>query len=149
MTESLGAFRAALEAKGPPGLDFLNARVPHRYTGIYALVDGVLHNLHLHDKLGEMRPEFLATVPLQDSFCQFVLRDGVFATSDSGTDRRLDGHKYQGALLAYHGVPLLDDQGQLFGTLCHFDTAAHGLSDDELAFMREAARELPRHLRRG
>lgn len=148
MNESIDTDRAVLQSKGPPALDFLNARVPHRYTGVYRLAEGFLHNLYLHDKLGQVTPEFLQVVPFEDSFCQFVLREGVFLVEDSGGDRRLDGHKYQGVMVAYHGVPLLDDRGELFGTLCHFDVKSHGLASNELEFLLQAARELPRHLPR-
>lgn len=146
MTDQIGEYRAWLQAHGPAGLNILNARVPHRYTAIYELADGHLRNLFLHDKLGEVVPEFLQTVPFEDSFCQFVLRDGVFATSDSGKDGRLAGHKYQGVMVSYHGVPLLDNRSELFGTLCHFDVLSHGLADSELSFMHRAARELPAYL---
>ncbi|WP_156374340.1 GAF domain-containing protein [Pseudorhodoferax sp. Leaf274] len=148
MTEHIGDYRACLQARGPAGLDYLNGRVPHRYTAIYELAGGTLRNLYLYDKRGEVVPEFLQAVPFQDSFCQFVLRDGVFATSHSGGDQRLDGHKYQGVMMAYHGVPLLDNRGELFGTLCHFDVVSHGLPEGELDFMQRAARELPRYLPR-
>lgn len=60
-----------------------------------------------------------------------MLRDGFFVTSDTSADPRLDGHVYQGVIQAYHGVPLLDDRGELFGTLCHFDTDSYGLPDEE------------------
>lgn len=143
MVTDINAYRRLLEANGPAGLDHLNERVAHRYTGVYQLCDGNLRNLYLFDKRGEARPEFLEVVPLADSFCQFVLRDGVFLTDDSGKDERLNGHKYQGALLAYHGVPLLNNRGELFGTLCHFDADSHQLRDDELAYLHQAARLLP------
>ncbi len=146
MTDHLVQYRALLEARGPAGLDYLNSRVPHRYTAVYKLAGGELRNLYLHDKLGEVTPGFLQVVPFEDSFCQFVLREGVFTTDNSGEDHRLDGHKYQGVMVAYHGVPLLDNQGELFGTVCHFDTVSHGLPGDELQFLHLAARELPRYL---
>lgn len=41
-----------------------------------------------------------AGVALADSFCQYVLRDGVFLTGNSADAHWLDGHKYQGR----HGV---------------------------------------------
>jgi GAF domain-containing protein len=91
-------------------------------------------------------PEFLKVVPFEHSFCQFVLRDGIFLTSDSAADRRLDGHPYQGVMVTYHGVPLLDNPGELFGTMCHFDVVSYELPDAELELLRLAARELPRYL---
>lgn len=130
------------------GLRFLNDPVGHRYTGVYRLQDMLLKNVELYDKQGEMRPEFLAEVPLGDSFCQFVLRDGAFRTEHSGEDARLDGHKYQGVLLSYHGVPVLDNAGELFGTLCHFDALQRDLSDEDFDLLQQAARLLPAYLPR-
>ncbi|KQP15186.1 hypothetical protein [Pseudorhodoferax sp. Leaf267] len=67
-----------LELRGPAaGLAYLNDGVPHRYTAIYRLDCGNLRSVHLHDKRGEIMQSFLAEVPLGDSFCQFVLRDGI------------------------------------------------------------------------
>jgi GAF domain-containing protein len=137
---TLDPLRAALRREGlAGGLRFLNARVPHRYTAAYRVQQDTLINLDLFDKAGEVRPEFLASVPLNDSFCQFVLRDGEFRTRCSGQDGRLDGHPYQGVMGAYHGVPLVDDNGGLFGTLCHFDTTDRTLPDEEFEFLQKAA----------
>lgn len=146
MTERLGEYKTRLEVQGPAGLEYLNERVPHRFTAVYRLAGDHLRNLYLHDKQGEVVPEFLKVVPFEHSFCQFVLRDGIFLTSDSATDRRLDGHPYQGVMVTYHGVPLLDNRGELFGTMCHFDVVSYELPDAELELLRLAARALPRYL---
>lgn len=146
--EGITGYTHVLETRGPAGLDFLNARVNHRFTGVYRLEEGKFHNVYLHDKLGEATPEFLQVVPLQDSFCQFVLRDGFFCTFNTSLDARLDGHKYQGILNTYCGVPLLNNQGELYGTLCHFDEHACPLSDEEFVFLQRAAAVLPRYLLR-
>lgn len=92
-------------------------------------------------------PEFLAVVPWEESFCQFTMRDGLFVTTDSGEDSRLDGHKYQGVLRSYVGLPLLDNRGELMGTMCHFDPRALELPDAEFELFRRAANLLPRYLR--
>lgn len=142
----LQEYKLLLETQGPAGLAFLNARVPHRYTGVFRLHEGALRNMFLHDKQGEIVPEFLQVVPLLDSFCQFTLRDGLFATHDTASDKRLDGHKYQGVLLSYVGLPLLDGSGELYGTICHFDERALELDDREFDIFREASRLLPAYL---
>lgn len=49
-------------------------------------------------------------------------------------------------MVTYHGVPLLDNQGELFGTMCHFDVVSYYLPDAELELLRLAARKLPRYL---
>jgi GAF domain-containing protein len=128
------------------GLAALNARVPHRYTALYQLDEGTLRNIELFDKLGEMRPGYLAEVPIDDSFCQFVLRDGEFRTFDSGQDDRLNGHPYKGAMAAYHGVPVLAGSGELFGSLCHFDIEVRALSDEEFSILEAAAKIISPYL---
>lgn len=139
----LATFSSVLGTRGPEAaLAYLNEAVPHRYTAAYRVDGARLVNVFLHDKQGAMRPEFLAVVPFETSFCQFVLRDGLFRTDDSSADARLDGHPYQGVMVCYHGVPLIDAAGQLVGTLCHFDVSAHGLSDIEFELLQGAARVL-------
>jgi GAF domain-containing protein len=121
------------------GLEQLNQRVPHRYTAVYRLQGDVLRNIELVDKVREIKPEFLAEVPLGTSFCQYVLRDGLFLTSNSAQDDRLDGHPYQGVMVAYHGVPIMDSTGALFGSLCHFDVQEQPLSDLEFEHLKAIA----------
>ena len=140
-------FTHVLEAMGAEGaLKFLNARLPHRYTAIYRLDGGVLKNLYLHDKQGEVRPEFLAEVPLTTSFCQFVLRDGFFSTESSAGDHRLNGHPYQGVMASYTGVPLTDSQGAIVGTICHFDVIDRPMPDDEFILLQDCAKRLPAYV---
>lgn len=145
-TPTLQQYRLLLETHGPAGLAFLNARVPHRYTGVFRLQEGALHGMFLHDKQGEIIPEFLQVVPLVDSFCHLTIREGAFRTQDSGGERRLDGHKYQGVLRSYIGLPLLDGKGDLYGTMCHFDEQALALPDEEFEIFSKAAKLLPAYL---
>lgn len=139
-------YEHVLRNEGPAGLSYLNARIQHRYSAVYQLNNGVLRNLYVFDKLGEVVPEFLQEVPLQDSFCQFVLRDGVFRTVGSAEDGRLDGHKYQGAIGSYHGLPIVDNFGELFGTICHFDIEPLSMAEEEFLIFKKAARVLPKYL---
>lgn len=143
----LTAFATVLEAKGAvAALQYLNQGVPHRYSAIYRFAGPLLRNVHLHDKLGEVRPEYLVAVPFEQSFCQFVLRDRAFQTDDSGADPRLVGHPYRGVVVSYHSVPVVTERGDLWGTLCHFDTRALSISDEEFELLQGAARVLPRFL---
>jgi len=112
-------------------LALLNSGVPHRFSGVYVLRDGVFHNIALIDKLGEWVPAHLKAVPLEHSFCQFVMRDHGVDIPDSSADARLDGHPYQGVMVSYTGVPITDAQREIVGTVCHFDTVKHQLSADE------------------
>jgi GAF domain-containing protein len=146
---SIDTFKAALASAGTDSaLAFLNDGVAHRYSAVYRLEGDVLRNILLHDKAGEVRPAYLAEVPFETSFCQFVIRDGQFQTSDSAEDRRLDGHPYQGVMVSYHGVPIMAE-GEVWGTLCHFDVAVQPLTDHEFQLLRGAAAVTPGFVTRG
>jgi hypothetical protein len=90
----------------------------------------------------------LRVVPLKDSFCQFVLRDGLFLTQSSGTDPRLVGHPYAGAVNCYVGVPVIAQNG-MQGTLCHFDIEDHAVADREYLLLAACARLLSSYLKAG
>jgi GAF domain-containing protein len=49
-------------------------------------------------------------------------------------------------VVAYHGIPLVDKNEQLFGTLCHFDFEPRRLPDEEFEFLHQAARVLSAYL---
>ncbi|APW39633.1 hypothetical protein RD110_22490 [Rhodoferax koreense] len=143
----LERFKDTLKTGGlKAGLAALNDRVAHRYTAAFRFTGQSMRAVEFHDKAAEPKPDVFDEVPIGDSFCQFVMRNGQFRTGNSALDHRLNGHAYQGVLLSYHGVPLLDNAGELFGTLCHFDFSAEGMTDDEFLFFQKAARLLPPHL---
>ncbi len=137
----INAIQEALRTGGMmAGLRELNQGVPHRYSGIFKLDGDLLQNTHMFDKQGLPRPDGLQTVVLADSFCQIVLRDGYLLADHSGREPRLDASPYQNVVVAYHGVPILDNGGELAGTLCHFDMVEQGISDAEFACLQMAAR---------
>ena len=133
--QELGPFIAALEVAGIAGaLKFLNARTPYRYTAIYRFEGAMMRNIYLYDRLGEDVSDF-GKVPLGDSFCQFVMAQGGFSTSDSAHDERLLGHAYRGVLNAYFGLPLSRKPGTIYGTFCHFDFKPQVIADGEIKFL--------------
>lgn len=140
---SLSAFAETMRTGGiASGLSFLNARVPHRCTGVYQLEGMNIRSVYLYDRKGELLPESLGSVPLNESFCEHALRDGMFLTSDSSLDERVNGSLMKGVVIAYCGIPLLDRSGTLFGSLCHFDYVPRTLPSDEFAFLQEAANKM-------
>lgn len=58
----------------------------------------------------------------------------------------MNGHPYKGAMAAYHGVPVFAGSGELFGSLCHFDTQAQSLSDEEFSILEGAAKVISPYL---
>jgi hypothetical protein len=144
---ALAQVEAELAQNGLKGvLRFLNARVPHRFTAVYRLEQHMLVNVATFDKHMHLEALDLKAVPLKDSYCQFVLRDGLFLTDDSGQDVRLGGHPYAGIVGSYIGVPIARKPGSLDGTLCHFDLACQPVSDEEYLLLERAALLLPAFL---
>lgn len=121
------------------GLQFLNLRVPHRCTVVYKVDGDNLEMVELVDKLGNPATAVPAPVQLSQSFCQATLLYGQLVTSDSESDKRLDGKTYQGVIKSYVGLPLSHSRGTLFGTLCHYDFTEQPMDDDEFEFLQQAA----------
>jgi hypothetical protein len=136
-----------LEAQGlQAGLDYLNRRVPHRYTGIFELLDGVFYAREVVDKRGEPFPEAYKVVPFRDSFCPITVSESGFRTHDSANDACLDGIKNQGIVCSYVGLPLLRHVDDLYGTLCHFDVGTCAIGDEEFEYLKRASVLLPKYL---
>ena len=145
---SVDSFVEVVRSSGvEEGLAWLNAGVPHRFSAIYRFEGALLRNEFLFDKKRGVRPEYLLAVPFEMSFCRFALRDGSFRTDDSAADERLLGHPYRGIVVAYNSVPVMTAEGDLWGTLSHFDTEAIHLADEEFELLKAAARELSAFLR--
>ncbi|SFQ75256.1 GAF domain-containing protein [Variovorax sp. OK605] len=121
------------------GLEFLNRRVPHRYTIVYKFDGDAFYGMVVVDKLGEPVPALFNKVPFDDSFCRYTVGEGVFSTACSPQDSRLDGHIHQANVQSYCGLPVTNPQGGLYGTFCHLDMVPQSLGDEEFAFLQEAA----------
>ena len=144
MNLALTELLNALQCNGlDGGLAMLNKRVPHRFTAVFKLDGAIMRNVAIIDKLGEVVPDSLKAIPFENSFCQFVLRDGSFTTQDSAADDRLGGHAYKGVLNTYVGLPITNSGGDLFGTLCHFDFPPLELPEAEFEFLNKVVKVLP------
>jgi hypothetical protein len=143
----LRSLSCILSAEGPASaLAYLNADVPHRYSAIYRLAGSMLKNVLLHDKEARVRAEYLTALPLEQSFCQFIGRDGSFRTDEAAADARLRGRSYPTIVASFHGLGLMTATGQLWGTLSHFDTVPLRLPDEEFKLLKGSARLFARCL---
>jgi len=140
---SVDSFLDVVRSSGVEGaLAWLNSGVPHRFSAIYRFEGALLRNEFLFDKKSAPPPAYLLAVPFEVSFCRFALRDGSFRTDNSATDERLRGHPYRGVVVSYHSVPVVTPEGDLWGTLSHFDTEAIHLDDEEFDLLKAVAQEL-------
>ncbi len=110
-----------LEASGLNGaLQFLNARTPHRFTGVYRYDGDMLRNEALYDRFS---PELVRgdDVPMLQAYCALVRERGtglMFADARAGTSV---AWRPGTPVVSYCGALLRDESGRPFGTLCHFD----------------------------
>ncbi|WP_020472797.1 GAF domain-containing protein [Zavarzinella formosa] len=135
-----------LERDGPrAALAFLNARTGHRFTSMYRFDGKTLHNLTFYDR-ADSEAEPPDDIPVEVSYCVYV-RDAVkpFCVEDSLGDIRVAGHPKRPEIRAYCGVPLVDENGMIFGTICHFDFQPTPTAEEDVRLMEGFALLLKRH----
>ena len=122
-----------------PALIFLNHLTEHRFSALYQFKDDQLRNLYFYDR---ENPELESTdeIPVTASYCVFLRETGaLFHTSDAMRDGRVRSHPKREQIQAYCGVPVLDAQGKLFGSICHFDLQPRVISDEDVDLMEVVA----------
>jgi hypothetical protein len=115
------AFLAELRHGGVhPALAFLNARTPHRFTGVFRFDGTMLRNVALVDNW-DPAVRRGDDIPLAQAYCA-VLHDG--ADSLEVLDSRTDGRFPQmtdSPIASYCGALIRDSEGEPWGALCHYD----------------------------
>jgi hypothetical protein len=109
---------------------YLNSQTLFRFTGIYRLDGMRISNLYLYDResgFGSDTP----SGPVADTYCLWVQETlCVVQMPDSLSDPRAVGHPKREVVRSYCGGPIRAEDGNLLGTICHFDYAPHtGLRD--------------------
>lgn len=122
-----------------PALQALNALTDYRFTAVYRFTGAGAANVVIHDRLANP-PETLLTVPEGASYCGIVrdTRD-AFLVNRSLEDGRVFDHPARESVQSYCGVPLVGEDGAVFGSLCHFDFEPHDTPEDLLELMQGMA----------
>ena len=120
--EAFQSFRQAFDAQGlRAALGELVMLSDYRYIGIWRFQDGRAAAAVHVDRQNPLE-EHAAEVPETATYCTFVRDSGQpFSTADSQADPRLGTHPARDAVRTYCGVPLMDSEGAVLGTLCHYD----------------------------
>ena len=138
--KAITELKGLLRSKGlRPALIFLNHLTDHRFSALYQFEDDRLRNLYFYDR---EYPEVESTdeIPVTASYCVFLRDSGtLFHTSDALRDHRVRSHPQREKVQAYCGVPILDAEGELFGSICHFDLEPRVISDDDVDLMEAVA----------
>ena len=120
----------------------LNATTGYRFTAVYRFTASGAANLAIFDRESEA-PEALLVVPEGASYCGIVRESkDAFLVTRSLEDGRIVKHPSREAVQSYCGVPLIGEDGEVFGSLCHFDFEPRDGSDDVTALMSEVSRYL-------
>ena len=141
----LGQLRAILRDHGiRAALIFLNGLTEHRFTALYRFDKETLRNIYFFDRENPSQ-DSTPDIPVMASYCVFVRnRRSTFATPDSLQDDRVEGHPKRQIVQSYCGVPLRDVNGEMFGTICHFDFRPIPISDENIELMEAVAPLLKR-----
>lgn len=128
-------------------LMYLNSLTRHRFTSLYRFDVEMLRNVALFDRRNPDQPR-CDDLPVLASYCVFVRdAEATFRVDDSHADVRVADHPRRAQLRSYCGVPLLDECGSMFGSLCHFDFDPVTIDVANVALMEALAPWLPGYAR--
>lgn len=147
MQPELQEFSTLLQAQGVhAALEYLNRRTPHRYTGIFRFDGDTLRNEALFDRY---QPDLKRgdDVPMAVTYCSLVGREQApLEILDAASDPR--AQEIQTPVISYCGVLIRDDEGNPFGSLCHYDTQRCQVRTTDMPLLEAAGALLRGHMRR-
>jgi GAF domain-containing protein len=135
-TEEVQKLRDVFATEGPrSAITYLNSLTSHRFTSAFRFDDGMLKSTFFYDR-DNPGNSGCEEIPILASYCVFV-RDFkiMFKTEDALRDARLNVHPKQKTIQSYCGVPLVDANGKVFGTACHFDFKPGSISRVEVELL--------------
>lgn len=114
-------FEDILEGNGmQEALRYLNARTPHRFTGVYRYDGTTLRNIVLIDQY-DLDIYHGDDFPMKDAPCARVgEHGGRLVVQEFASDPRF--RRSFAPIVSYCGVLVRGPDGIPFGTVCHFDT---------------------------
>ena len=102
-------------------LGYLNSRTRFRYTGAYRFAPPLLQSIEIFDRENPALA-LCAEVAMDTTYCSIVgAHDAALSVEDAASDNRVRTHRARDQFAAYCGVPLHDEDGRPFGSLCHYD----------------------------
>jgi GAF domain-containing protein len=138
--DHLTQIKSIIGSDGPRAvLTYLNGLTDHRFTALYRFDVEQLRNVYFFDR-DRPQVETCPDIPVMASYCVFVRSsNNTFVTLDSMVDERVAGHPKRLEVRSYCGVPLVNEDGRAFGTICHFDARPLSISDQNVELMEAIA----------
>lgn len=135
--------RTGVTARPDPRFDAVARLVVRLLRVPVALVTIVLSDRQVFPGLAGLPEPWSRTrqTTLEESFCQYVVRDGPLIVPDARIHARVRDNLAIPNLgvIAYAGMPLTDDAGRRLGSLCAIDTIARSWSPVELRDLEDLA----------
>jgi CheY-like chemotaxis protein len=125
-------------------LALLSQASPCRFTSLLRFAaDDTLSSVWTHDRDNPEVDPFPLGLPIHASYCVLIRETGkACAIEDARTDPRTTVHPKRAELATYIGVPLRRADGQLFGTLCSYDSEPLRLAPSVLDALEKATQQL-------
>ena len=141
--EAFARFSDTLEAAGlRAALAYLLGLTDYRFIAIFRFAEGRANAAVFYDR---ENPDVWAVdeVSASATYCCYA-RDarGVFKTADAMLDPRLAGHVAREVVQSYCGVPVMTAEGEILGTLCHYDLVPRDPEQVDLMLMLQVASRL-------
>jgi hypothetical protein len=145
MLSEIGVFTDLLQEQGiHAALEYLNHRTPHRYTGLFRFDKEMLRNEVLFDRNQPSVRQGL-DVPMAVTYCALVgQQEAPLTIWDATIDPQALG--IDTSVISCCGVLIRDDQGQAYGTLCHYDMQRCQERTTDLVLLEAAAQLLYQRL---
>lgn len=142
-TYKFSRFSATLNSSGlRVALAELLLQTDYRFIAIFRFNGERATSVAFFDR---ENPDILETpeVSVNATYC-CIARDsrGAFVTGDSLQDLRLLEHAARERVRSYCGIPILNAEGGILGTLCHYDRVPRDPSQIDLSLMLEIASAL-------
>ncbi len=139
-SEAFAKFVVTLRAEGlREALATLVKRTDYRFIGIWRFMDGKA-NAAAHYDRENPGVTTAAEVPDTATYCCYVRESGQpFKTPNTLVDERVAQHPARSTVLSYCGVPVMDSDGTILGTLCHYDLVPRDSEQVSLELMMSVA----------
>lgn len=123
-------------------LTYLLSLTDYRFIGIFRFENEIAKSLVCIDR-NNPDVEEIEDAIISATYCCYV-RDtnGVFTTANAMIDSRIIGHPKRESLASYCGVPILHSEGEILGTICHFDHEPRNPEQINLPLMLSVASAL-------
>lgn len=117
---------------------FLNARTPHRFTGVFRFDSNLLRSVALVDKWNAS-VERGTDVDVALAYCAHLKRTGRPLEVEHGPSDSRVPWMASSPVVSYCGAPILDETGQPWGALCHYDDKACEAKNSDMPLIVAAA----------